>query len=398
MTTTASPLRGAVDTSPGAIFHLVRSGLAASRRDIARWSGLAPSTVSLRVESLVRAGLLQESGAPGRRTGRTPRTLQVRADGPLVASVVLGPSGAELVLADLRGRTRATDRIDIDVGRGPDAVLPELRSHAGRVAGTVADSAGELAGWAVGLPAPVDAERRTVSASAQLPGWERADLVALMGHSTPTPTILENDANLLAVAEHEHTPAPVRHLIAVKLGERIGAGIVAADRLFTGARGAAGEIGHSATGAPSVIGCACAVPGCLESVASGRALVTRLQRDGHDVGSVADLAAAAGAEDPHAVAALRTAGGLVGERLAEFVNFFNPELVVLGGGLAEVGVYVGAVRAEMFRACLPIVAGSVELTVSRVGRSAEAVGGVRLILDRILGVGAVNELVSASDG
>ncbi|WP_236795069.1 ROK family protein [Amycolatopsis sp. GM8] len=397
MSAIAPVARGAGNTSAGVIFDVVRRGIACSRGEIARWSGLAPSTVSLRVEGLIRAGLLEETGAPGRRTGRTPRTLSVRADGGLVASAVINASRVDIALADFRGQVRLQSSLEIETRDGPHVVLAAIWTRIEDLVREAGSSWRTVAGLALGLPAPVDPNRGTVAASAQLPGWERVDLAAELRRHSGIPILLENDANLLAVAEYERAPSSVRNLLAVKVGDRIGAGIIAAGALFTGTRGAAGEIGHSPTSAPSVVDCTCAHKGCLESVASGHALVSRLQREGYDVAGTADLAPLSGTGDPRVVGALREAGGLVGERLAEFVNFLNPDSVVLGGGLAVIPVYAGAIRAEVFRSCLPVVADALDLRVGEAGEHAETTGGAKLILDRILDVDAINELVAKSD-
>ncbi|MCW5952483.1 MAG: winged helix-turn-helix transcriptional regulator, partial [Propionibacteriaceae bacterium] len=115
--------------TPGGIYSLIRDGRAASRADIARVTGLAPSTVTLRVDQLVRLGYLVESGEGKSRGGRRPRILQVARDGRLVAAVDLGARHANIAIFDLAGEKVAGRQVGIDITLRPEAVLRRIHEE-----------------------------------------------------------------------------------------------------------------------------------------------------------------------------------------------------------------------------------------------------------------------------
>jgi predicted NBD/HSP70 family sugar kinase len=382
--------------SSGAVFSLIRQGIAQTRRDISRFTSLAPSTVSLRVEALIDEGLIEEAEREGSTGGRQPRVLRVRGEAGTVASAALGARHFTLALADMVGRPIDVTEVPIDVASGPTVIVDKIWSSVEAALARCGLAPSSLRGIALGVPAPVDSRLGTVSSSAQLPGWDHLDLYALLRGHTPTPAVIENDANLLAMAEHRLAGPAVENMLAVKVGGRIGSGIIAGGHLYTGASGAAGEISHSATDGVSFIHCSCGTENCLESVASGSAIIARLRGEGFDITTTADLIALSSAGTPAAIEALRDSGKRVGEVLAEVVNFLNPNLVVFGGSLSAADAFVAAVRGTVFQRCLPIVTAGLEVKVGLAGPDAEAQGGINLILERILTPEAIDRAIAQS--
>ncbi|RZQ61449.1 ROK family transcriptional regulator [Amycolatopsis suaedae] len=380
--------------SIGSVFDLIRRGTARTRREISRQTALAPSTVSLRVDSLIAAGLVEEAASGQATGGRQPRFLRVRGDAGAVVSVALGTHHFRLAVADLVGRVLHVTECPIDVALGPAAAMREIWERTLIALGDARVDAGAVRGMALGVPAPIDSRLGTVTSSAQLPGWGQQNLYDLIKRHTELPVSIQNDANLLALAEFRAAGPDVGHMLAVKVGSRIGSGVVVGGRLYSGSSGAAGEISHSRSSGRSAIHCWCGTPDCLESVAGGAALVARLRQEGYDIGGTADLVALAGAGDARAVELLREAGGLVGEVLSYVVNFLNPDLVTFGGQLSGVPPFVAAIRAAVFQQCLPVVTDALEVRVGTVGTDAEILGGIQLILDRTLDVNRVDKLVA----
>lgn len=378
--------------SAGAVLQLIRSGRATSRRQIAACTGLAPSTAALRVETLLDARLIEETGDANPRGGRTPRTLRVRADAGLVAAVVLNAHASTLALADMTGTIVSSGAESFDLARGPEVVIELVHAAVAARLDRADDASRPLRAITIGLPAPIDRRRRRTTTSTQLPGWENADLEMLWRSHSSAICLLENDANLLALAVRSSATDPMTTL-AVKLDDRIGAGVLIDDRLFVGARGAAGEISHSSTKATSAIECACGVDACLESVASGAAISAKLQHAGYRIESLTDLITLAAASDPFVTEILREAGRLIGSSLSEVLNFLNPDEVVLGGRLANVPVVVSAVRGEIHRLSLPIVSDRLVVRAIPPEFDAETAGGVRRALDEILDPPTVDRLL-----
>lgn len=380
--------------SAGGIFEIIRIGDAQTRGAIARRTGLAPSTVSQRVEALISDGLVEEYGRDESSGGRQPRLLRVNGGAGAVVAATIGTRHLTLVVADLIGSTLSTADLPIDVADGPQAVVDQVWREIDRAFDSLGMGLDLLRGITLGVPAPVESRIGTVSSSAQLPGWYQANLRELMTAHTSVPLLIENDANLLAAAEFSLADPGVNDLLAVKVGSRIGSGIVSDGKLHRGASGAGGEISHTPTGGVSIIQCWCGTENCLESVASGAATVARLQQAGHDVHSTLDLVERSRAGDPLTVALLRDSGVLVGEVLAGVVNFFNPKTVVFGGSLSAAGPFVAAVRGVLFQRCLPVVTEILDVREGGAGPDAEARGGVQLILEEILTVEAIDRAIA----
>ncbi|WP_432541587.1 ROK family protein [Kineococcus sp. SYSU DK002] len=379
--------------SPGDVFQLLREGVATSRSALARATGLAPSTISLRVEQLRRQGLVVEDGDEGSRGGRRARRLHVKADAGLVAAADVGAHHVRIGVADLLGHRLTTRELPLDVAQGPDVVLPGLWRAVLEVLGGAGLDPSRLLGLGLGFPAPIDATTGRVVLPSGMPGWHGTDVLTAFGALTDVPVFVENDANLVAIAAHAAAGPGVEHLLAVKLGTRIGCGIVSAGRLHRGAGGAAGEVSHVPVAGTAVISCSCSVQNCLESVASGGALVRRLQLEGHPVQAPADVTALAAHGDVHVITTLRDAGNLVGEVLAGVVNFFNPKVVTLSGAMSAAEPFVAAVRGTLFQRCLPLTAGVLEVQVTTDGADAGLSGALRLVLENVLSADRIDGLI-----
>lgn len=384
--------------SVGDIFRLIRSGTATSRSEIARMTGLSPSTVGLRVESLQRLNLVTEEGEQLSRTGRRARVLRVLAEAGYVVGIELGIRYMRLALADLRGavllRAKLPGLTDQSPQEAVDTIWHEIQALLSEVEGAT----GKLKGVAIGLPAPIEYSTGRVVSSAFMPSWHNASLPKLFEAVTDVPVLVENDANLAAIAYMSDPPAERGdHLLAVLLGTRIGSGIVADGRLLRGFNGAAGELSHTAVSTPAAIPCACGLESCLEAVASGAAIGARLRSLGHDVENLSDIVALGRGRDPQVVAVLRDAGSQVGTVLASTVNFFNPRRVLLAGQLSESTPFVAAIRAELFQKCLPIAAQDLDVSAVEEPEYVETRGALRLLLDEVFAPARIDERARVDD-
>ena len=198
------------------------------------------------------------------------------------------------------------------------------------------------AGW-------VDSEHGIVPAAPQLPGWHNVSLAQIMHERLGPPTILENDANAAALGEHVFGAGrDVRHLVYITVSTGIGGGIIVDGKLYGGAKGSAGEIGHTVID-PNGPLCGCGNYGCLEALASGTAIARQgteaakrgespslaviLERDGRM--SAAAMAGAANAGDLVSREIFTEAGRFLGIALANLVNLLSPEAILIGGGVAQ---------------------------------------------------------------
>jgi predicted NBD/HSP70 family sugar kinase len=170
----------------------------------------------------------------------------------------------------------------------------------------------------------------------------------------------------------------------VNLGDRIGCGIITGGTVYHGANGAAGEISHvraASVDLETARLCGCGQRGCLETIASGAALMASLPELA--LSSTDDLVSRVHGGDPAASLAVRTAGWHLGEVLAVVVNFFNPEVLVLGGSLAAAEPLVASVRAAVYERCLPMASEAVRIVTAANALEAGVRGAAWLILDRL---------------
>lgn len=370
------------------IAALVGAGSARTRRDLAGALDVAPSTVSLRVAEMLEAGLLRETGDGTSRGGRRPRTLELDADGSHVLVADVGGGHARLAALDLAGVVVAVREERLDVGAGPDATLDRL---SGALEGLRVDLPGgsRTRGVALALPGPVDVGSRTVRSPSRMPGWDGFPVGDRLEERWGVPVLVENDANAMALAEHRRHPTALRHSVTVKAGTAIGSGLVLDGRLHRGASAGAGDITHARVAAAGGEPCSCGNTGCLETIASGAALVSRLRAEGADVASTADVVRRARDGDPLVTGAVRGAGRHLGEVLCTVVGFANPDAVLLGGALSTVDPFVAAVRSQLYEGCHPLVTEHLTIERARTGADAGALGVGLLLLDQLLSAAAV---------
>ncbi|MET8142772.1 ROK family transcriptional regulator [Sphaerisporangium sp. NPDC005288] len=379
--------------SGGEVLHLIRSGEAVTRADIGRITGLSRPAVALRVAGLLDHGLVVEHTDGPSTGGRPPARLAFNATGGVVLVASLGASRTQIALCDLAGRELARTDLEIDVERGPDVVLPLLMDvWADLLEGRPMSS---VKGVGLGVPATVEfAAGRTESARV-MASWTGVVIPPVISARYPVPVFVDNDVNVIAMGEYREAYAPeVSDLLFVKVSTRIGAGVVAGGEILRGALGAAGEIGHIPVRDGGGVLCRCGNVDCVDSVASGTAILRDLRASGRDVDSLSDVVALVRAGDAETMTVVRRAGRLLGEVIASAVNLLNPAVVVLGGDVAErFQPLVSGVREVVYRRSTALSTRSLRIERSRLGQSAGITGCALMVIDHILAPEAVDAAI-----
>jgi predicted NBD/HSP70 family sugar kinase len=358
------------------IVDLVARGEARSRSELAGLLGVAASTVGLRVQSLLDAGVLQEAGDGNSRGGRPPRVLQIAGDG-IVLSADLGGQHARIGRHSLSGALLGTESIAIDLTDGPEATLERVAEVFDRLG---ADTRIHAIG--VSLPGPVDILTGSVDQPSRMPGWPGFRVGDHLAARFHTHVAVDNDANLAALGEHRAQFGHTRHSITVKAGTAIGSGVIVDGHIHRGATSAAGDITHTRIDGSGDIPCSCGNTGCLETVASGASLVRQMRERGNDtVRTTADVLTLARDADPLATSLVRTAGTHLGQALSGVVNFFNPHAVFLTGGMSASEPFLAAVRSRVYEACHPLATQRLRIESATTGADAILHGAARLALE-----------------
>lgn len=384
-------------TSAGALLQLIREGVAVTRADIARHTGLARSTVAQRVDALLAAGFVYEAGGSTSTGGRPPTVLAFNHAAGVVLVADLGATHARLAVSDLDGTPLAEHAANMEIERGPDEVLTWVSERFAALLEEVGRSAADVRGIGIGVPGPVEFDTGRPVNPPIMPGWDGVSIPDYFAETHAAPVLVDNDVNIMARGEHWMHWREIEHLLMIKVGTGIGCGIVAGGHIHRGARGAAGDIGHiRATERDDVI-CRCGNVGCLEAVAGGQALAERLAETGLDAAHSRDVVRLVRAGDPTAVRMVRDAGRMLGEVLAGTVNFFNPAVIVVGGDIAEAHAQLLAgVREGIFSRSLPLATRDLRIVPSRLSDRAGVIGAAIMAVEHVLSPDAVDRSLQAA--
>ncbi len=354
-----------------------------SRADLAKASGLTKSTVSLLTQELIEEGwLLEQQAAVTGALGRRPTPLRLDGSRSALLGAEIGVEGLAAVAVSLTGEVIETAS-ETYAPVQPQPTLEHLAELIDRLLASMKNRRRRVLGVGVGVPGAVDARKGALKVAPNL-GWRDVELVAalrrLLGRSVSGLEIrMQNEADVAAVGEFEFSEHPVAEpLIFLSLGVGVGAGIVANDRLFRGADGFAGEIGHSVL---EIEGprCSCGRRGCAEAFIGLRAIAKDAAPGA--LRSVPEIAKAAGRAQSRAQAAVRRAGEYLGVLVQNLCAAFNPGCLVFGGPACELGkpfLESAYQRIESYaaEADMPIP----ELRLARFGPLAVPVGAAALVL------------------
>ena len=342
-----------------------------TQAEIARGTGLAPATVSNIVRDLAAAGLV--AADPG--SGRRGSAVRLAPGAGTVAGVDFGHSHVAVALGDLTGRVLAEERRSLSRAHHHSEALEIAAEMLERM--SVDYSTVRHVG--LGLPAPVT--REAVGSPSIFPGWEGVNTRQVAEERFGAPVVVENDANLGALAEHRHGVGRGHDSsVFVKISSGVGAGIIIDNRLYHGSGGTAGEIGHLTLDEQGPL-CRCGSRGCLEAYTSSGPVLDMMaaQLPGAGLDEIFDAA-----REGHISAqrALEDAGLHLGWALASIVNLINPAIVVVGGDMARAGeLLLASARIGLRRHALDSVAMTPVLG-SLLGERASLVGAALMAAER----------------
>lgn len=361
------------------VLETVRHRGAASRVDIVRSTGLSRTTVSSLVAELLAEDVLTErpDQPVTSAIGRPPTLLSLNPRGGGVLGVHFGHDSARIALTDLSCAVLAEWAGELPVGYRALDVFDDVAGTARDLVARAGLTIDRIVGLGIAVSTPVAGQ--ALRLPAVLAGWDGVDVVGEWRDRLGLPVFLGNDANLGAVAEGTFGAGRgVDDFVYVMLSDGVGAGLVLGGRLYGGASGTAGEIGHVVVARDGFV-CRCGNRGCLETVAGAGALIAA---SSHHMGPGVTLDAvlsAARSGDPGAVRLIEDAGRAVGRALSGICTVLDPMMVIVGGKTAAAGEsLLAGIRAALVRGVSPAVSRSVRVVPGELGARAEALGAVAL--------------------
>lgn len=319
------------------VLETIRAQGAIARIDIARETGMSPATVTAISAELLEAGLIREVQPEAKPTtskrGRPRVSLALRGDAHKIAGIKVAHSSITVLVIDFEGN----ELVDHDMPLVQARMEPEQLCNAIVTALEQCCRKGgfglaDISGLCVGMAGLVDATRNFVYWSSSLTS-RNVDMGAHLGQHLNCAIFVENDANLVAKAEHLFGKGrDVSDFIVITIEHGVGMGVVIDDEIYRGTRGCGAEFGHTKVQLSGAL-CQCGQRGCLEAYVGDYALLreARLLSDEATPQSIGQLSAAAREGDALAGSILERAGRMFAMGLANIINIFDPELIIVSG-------------------------------------------------------------------
>ncbi len=385
------PALNSKNLNKNAILDLIRftpGGI--SRVELSRRMGLTRAAVTAIINDLVRDGLVKEADHWSVPSGRKPIGLEINPDGGKVAGIDIGATHVTGLVADFSARVIEEIEAPLEIEQGPQACLVQVDHLLRQLLKNASLDLRDIHAIGVGVPGPVVTEMGIVSAPPLMPGWDGFPIRDYFLDAWKLPVVLNNDAELGALGEWAYGAGRgERNLAYIKVGTGIGAGLLLDGTIYSGTTGSAGEIGHITINENGPI-CSCGNRGCLEALAGGKAIARRAVEAVHhgqrtqlsliqplETIRAGDVIAAARSGDLLAQHIMAEAGEHLGTAIASLVNLFNPGMIVVGGGLAQIGdLLLEPIRQTVRDRSLNAASRVVRITTALLGRRSSAMGAI----------------------
>jgi len=381
------------------LLSVIREMQSISKAELARRTGLSRGTIAARLKGLEDRGLIEWVGKGRSRGGRPPRLVRYKKEAGYIVAVDLGATSLDVALTNLNAEIVYHVSQESDVCDGPGPVLKQICNVIRHIIDVTEVPPRLIKGLGMGLPGPVEFLSGLPVSPPIMPGWHLFPVREYLESEFGWRVFVDNDVNVMALGEKwAGAGVDIDNFIYVKIGTGIGCGIICRGHLYRGADGCAGDIGHIQVTNDSSVICRCGNVGCLEALAGGAALARealaaassgksphlRAIWEGKGSLDAKDLADTLSRGDPFTVDLVRTAGSTLGHVLASLVNFYNPSLIVIGGGVANLGdLLLASIREAVYRRSLPLATRNIRIKQSELGPIAGVVGAAAIVLEEL---------------
>jgi glucokinase len=287
-------------------------------------------------------------------------------------------------VVDTAGAVRSFAVVPTDAARGPEDGMRRLFELGRRAVDESGVPWAQIEVIGIGCGGPLDPASGVLIAPPHLTGWVDVPLVARTEEALGRPAVLENDATAAAAGEHRFgAAAGTRNMIYLTISTGVGGGSVVDGRLYRGASGNGGELGHVTVDWQGRECRGCGRRGCLEAYVSGTSIAERAAEAGLSGATAADVAAAARAGDPRAVAVWDETVEALACGVTSIVNLFDPEMVVIGGGVSGTGEQLLApVRERVHAQAMSPAGAAVKIVTAALGDRVGVVGAAAIAIER----------------
>jgi len=406
----ALPNRLFITSAEKELVDLIRRHGNLTKGNLVAYTDYSRTKITSSVTSLLQKKLIIENQDSEYTGGRRSKTFSLNGGLGFIAGVDIGATSIDLAIADFSPNILFRYSEEALVRKGPIKILGRVCTLLEKMIRENGLQADKLLGIGMGVPGPVDFSNGSVVSPPIMPGWDNYPVIQTVQQWFPSANVVvDNDVNVMALGEIiEGAGKGVNNLIFVKIGTGIGAGIISHGKIYRGASGCAGDIGHISISKSGPL-CHCGNKGCLEAIAGGPAIAERALRaaqagdspillkfieKNYGTLTAEDVGDAAREGDPLSIEIIRESGQMVGDVLASLVNFYNPDMIVIGGGVSNLGnLLLSSIRQAVLNRSLPLATRDLDIVFSEIGRDAGVTGAVNLALDYMFTIESNNGVV-----
>ncbi len=382
--------------SSGRLFQLFRDGQPHTKAELAELTGLARSTISLRLDPLIELGIISPAAENSSTGGRPSTQLVLNESAFVVAGVDFGASHAVASLADFSGKILASIETKRQISDGPEVCLRWMIAELKHLLAGQGIAEENLLAIGIGLPGPVEHSTGKPASPPIMIGWDAFDVPARVNQDFSAKVLVDNDVNVMALGERHASYPDVDHLIFLKASTGIGSGIISGGELQRGAQGTAGDIGHVRVSSGGDVSCHCGNFGCLEAIASAPAIIKKLVAEGLPIRNTSDLIDATKRAKVEAIQAVRQAGRDIGEVLSTCVSLINPAVIVIGGSLSSAGEHlIAGVREAVYARSMPLASQNLLIVQSKAGKEGGIIGANVMAIEYVLDADTIDKMLES---
>ncbi len=391
-----------------AIFNLIRRKGPISRAKLVKLTSLSKSTVSMHVEKLLRMGLIKEQAIDGSEDSGKRRKIKVDEESGYIFGIQFGITSINISLCNMEAEIIEFKSLNLHISSGPENLLPEVYTVMDELLNNNKINKTKIFSIGIGLPGPVKFDQGVVISPPIMPGWDNYPVMNEISEKYNCSVFVDNDVNVMAIGEMNAGHGRYAdNFIFVKVGTGIGAGIIINNRIYRGTRGSAGDIGHIGVEGESVL-CPCGNRGCLEMIAGGGALgkmgleiakngssstLSELLKEYGDI-TAKEVGMAAAQGDVSALEIIIRSGKEIGKVLSKLVNFFNPAMIIIGGGVSNIGeLFLRNIREEIYSRSTSLATSELVIKKSYFGDKTGMIGAAEMCLEEFFSHDEVTRMV-----